>query len=467
VSFKFAVQKTGPNTYLLPQVGQMRVPALAFLSDELYDASEEGMWNQVASGASHEGVLSAHLMPDSHLGFGVPVGSVLVTDGTLIQAGSGYDISCGVLYLRVPGLSPEDVRDWGVRERWIREVEKRVATGVGSARPDQMKGYSSKKLLEVFHFGAKALGIRSDLCERQYIPVPKEFDPTLIEKAYARSMPQLGSLGGGNHFIELQVGTDGSVWVMIHTGSRGYGHQTAEHFYYEGAKVRGLPPNRREESWLRLTEEVGQNYWAHHNSAANYAIANRYAIALSIQETLQEVFKVEGDYFYDISHNLIQEETIVHPDGTTTKGYVHRKGATRAFPAGHPDLMGTRWETTGHPVLIPGSMFDGAAILFPQEGAYKSACSVNHGSGRLLGRGAANRKLKPEQDRIDSDMRNVERTFAGTTITGIVSNQEHIPLDECREVYKNLDVVLEVLVQENIAKIDRRMYPVANVKGCD
>ena len=467
MSYKYHAQKVGEAHYVLPRCGSMKVDAHAFFSDDLYAASEEDMWGQVANGASYEGVLSAQLMPDAHVGFGVPVGSVIVTDGTLIQAGSGYDISCGVFYLRVPGLTPEDVRDWSIRERWVREVEKRVALGRGSGRPSMMAGYSSKELLDVFHHGAKSLGIKADLCERQYIPVPKDFDPTKIERAYERALPQLGSLGSGNHFIELQVGTDGSVWVMVHTGSRGYGHQTAEHFYFEGAKARGLPANRREDSWVRLDEQVGQDYWAHHNSAANYAIANRYVIALAVQETLQEVFGVSGEYYYDISHNLIQEETIVNADGTTAKGFVHRKGATRAFPAGHPDLAGTRWEATGHPVLIPGSMFEGAAILFPQEGAYKSSCSVNHGSGRILGRGAANRKFKSEQDRIDSDMRNVERTFVGTTIKGIVSNHEHTPLDECGEVYKDLDTVLDVLEKEGIARIDRRMYPIANIKGSD
>lgn len=467
MSFKYHAQKVGAAHYVLPRCGSMKVEAHAFFSDDLYEASEESMWGQLASGASYDGVLSAQLMPDAHVGFGVPVGSVIITDGTLIQAGSGYDISCGVCCLKVSSLTPEDVREWAVRERWVHEVEKRVALGRGSGRPSMMAGYSSKELLDIFHHGAKPLGIKEDLCERQYIPVPKDFDPTKVERAYERALPQLGSLGSGNHFIELQVATDGSVWVMIHTGSRGYGHQTAEHFYFEGAQARGLPSNRREESWVRLDEQLGQDYWAAHNSAANYAIANRYAIALAVQETLQEVFGVLGEYYYDISHNLIQEETIVYPDGTTTKGFVHRKGATRAFPAGHPDLVGSRWEVTGHPVLIPGSMFEGAAILFPQEGAYKSSCSVNHGSGRLLGRGAANRKLKSEQDRIDSDMRNVERTFVGTVIKGIVSNQEHTPLDECGEAYKDLDTVLEVLEKEGIAKRHLRLWPIANIKGSD
>lgn len=171
--------------------------------------------------------------------------------------------------------------------------------------------------------------------------------------------------------------------------------------------------------------------------------------------------------YYEISHNLVQRETVRLPDGATTRGFVHRKGATRAFPAGHPDLRKTRWEKTGHPCLIPGSMLDGAAILFPLEGAYRSGFSVNHGSGRLLPRGEAKRDLASLHDDIDREMRTITRTFAGVPITGIVGNTERTPLDECGHVYKDLDAVLAVLTDEGIARVARRLYPVANIKGTD
>jgi tRNA-splicing ligase RtcB len=392
---------------------------------------------------------------------------VIVTDGTVIQAGSGYDISCGVLYLKA-NLNAGSVKGKYARERWVAEVEKRVATGVGSQRPKLMPEFDRSKVDSVLIYGAKALGIDASLCERQYIPVPENLDVRMIEKAYSRAQGQLGSLGGGNHFLELQVDeADGSVWVMIHCGSRGYGWQTAEHFFYEAAKVRGLSPKRREESWVRMNEDVGRAYWAHHNTAANYSIANRLVIAQGVREALQEVFNTDGEIYYDISHNLVQEETLVLPDGSTKRGFVHRKGATRAFPAGHPDLVGTRWAETGHPVLIPGSMYDGAAILFPEKDAYKTACSVNHGSGRRMARGDAKRKLEHKQLRIDNEMATVKRVFGGTPIEGIVQNHAHTPLDECGHVYKDLDAVLEVLVESGIARIDRRMYPIANIKGTD
>lgn len=468
MSFKYAAQKIGSNHYVLPKTGGMKVDAHAFLSEDLYQASEEEVWRQIAASASYEGVIGAYLMPDCHTGYGIPVGGVVVTDGTIIQSGSGYDISCGVLYMRVPGISASTVKGKYNRERWVTEVEKRVATGVGSNRPTLMPKIDRAKAEEVLRFGAKALGVSADLCERQYIPVPEGIDFKMVERAYDKVIPQLGSVGGGNHFIEMQVDRDdGSVWIMVHCGSRGYGWQTANHFFYEGAKVRGLPSNRREESWLKLDEQTGRDYWAYHNTAANFAVANRHVIVHGVREATQEVFNADVEVFYEISHNLVQEETLVLPDGTTKRGLVHRKGSTRAFPAGHPDLLGTPWETTGHPCCIPGSMYDGAAILYPEAGAAKSACSVNHGSGRILARGKAKKNLEHKQDRINDEMRDVKRDFNGVQIEGIVSNHKNIPLDECKHVYKDLDAVLEVLREENIARVAHRMYPVANIKGAD
>jgi tRNA-splicing ligase RtcB len=467
MSFKFRASMVSAGHYVLPKTADMKVDAHAFLSEALYDSSEEEMWKQLSAAASYEGVTGAYAMPDCHLGYGVPVGCVVVTDDVIIQAASGYDISCGVLYMRT-GLTAADVVDPGKRRLWMDEVEKRIATGVGSSRPDLMPRFSAKKGEEVLRYGARALGVRADLCERQYIPIPDDLDLDLIEKARSKVSDQLGSVGGGNHFVEMQVDAEsGEVFVMVHCGSRGYGWQTANHFFFEGAKLRGIARNRREDSWLRYDEPLGKEYWAYHNSAANFAVANRHIIAEGVVDSLQEVFGVGAELFYEISHNLVQQETLVLPDGTTKRGFVHRKGATRAFPSGHPDLVGTIWEKTGHPCLIPGSMYHGAAVLFAEPGAHVSACSVNHGSGRVLGRGAAKRQLEPLQDEINDEMRDVRRTFGGVEVRGILTNTRDVVLDECGHVYKDLDAVLDTLVSAGIAKVSRRMYPVANIKGID
>lgn len=252
---------------------------------------------------------------------------------------------------------------------------------------------------------------------------------------------------------------------MIHCGSRGYGYQVADHFFHEGGKLRGLALNQREKSYLHVDEPLGKLYWQHHNAAANYAIANRHQIVHGITEATEEVLKHTPKVYYEISHNMVQHETLPLPDGTITKGFVHRKGSTRAMPSNHPDLVGTPWEHTGHPCCIPGSMFTGAAILFAGPNAHASACSVNHGSGRVLGRNEAKRQLTSIQELIDEQMNTVERDFNGTKIIGIVSNHKHTPIDECHECYKDLDEVLQILEQEQIAIVSKRLYPVANIKG--
>lgn len=466
MSFLARVEKAGTARYVLPRTGDMNTDVVAFLDEGLFHQTDEALWRQAAEAACFPGAIGLYLMPDTHLGYSIPVGGVLVTDDTIVQGGSGYDISCGVVYLKVPDLHAEDVAPWDRRRDWVTAVEQRVATGLGSARPALARRVSGNLVEEVLRHGAKALGIATDLCERPEIPIADGFDSRRIPRAHGKARPQLGSVGGGNHFLEMQVDeADGSVWVMIHCGSRGYGWQTANHYFHEGAKLRGLPRNRREQSWLRADEPLGREYWEHHNSAANYAVANRWTIVEGVREATRAVFGVDVAPYYEISHNLVQEETLVLPDGTTQKGFVHRKGATRAFPAGHPDLVGTAWEGTGHPCLVPGSMLHGAAILFPKEGAYRSGCSVNHGSGRVMGRGQAKRELVHLHDDIDHEMRTVQRTLGGVEITGIVGNTQRTPLDECGHVYKDLDQVLGVLEAEGIAEVRHRLWPVANLKG--
>jgi tRNA-splicing ligase RtcB (3'-phosphate/5'-hydroxy nucleic acid ligase) len=469
MSHRQRLERQTDDHYVLPRAGGMRAEVHAFLSPQLLAQTDEALWQQAAQAASYPGILGLYLMPDTHLGYGIPVGGVAVTEDVIIQAGSGYDISCGVIYLQAPDLHASDVADEEKRRRWIHEVEQRIATGVGSHRPRRMPRFSEPQIEDILRYGAQPLGVDADLCERRYIAVDEAaLDTHRIARARDKAQPQLGSVGGGNHFVEMQVDRDdGSVWVMIHCGSRGYGWQTANHYFFAGAELRGLPKSRREESWLRADEPLGREYWAHHNSAANYAVANRHVIVRGVQQALEDVFFASGEVFYEISHNLVQQETLVLPDGTTKRGFVHRKGATRALPPGHPDLAGSVWETTGHPCLVPGSMYDGAAILYPLDGAYGSGCSVNHGAGRLLARGAAKRDLAPLQGRIDAEMRGVVRTLGGVEIRGIACNTQHTPLDECAHVYKNLDAVLGVLEREGIARVAHRLYPVANLKGTD
>ncbi len=474
MSFKAQVQQDGPNRFVLPRIKTMKVEARAFLSPDLFARTDDALWRQAFESASYEGVTGVYLMPDTHIGYGIPIGGVVVTEGTIIQSGSGYDISCGVVYMQVPGLGAEDVADPASRRHWIDEVELRIATGVGAPPTKLMATRSDRDLQEILRHGAQALGVPAEVCERQFIGVDEDAftgnkaarGSRQLRKAIGKALPQLGSVGGGNHFVEMQVDeASGQVWVMVHCGSRGYGWNLADYFFRAGAELRGLPPGQRERSHLYADEPLGREYWAWHNSAANYAVANRHTIVDGVRRATQAVYARDPQVFYEISHNLVQEETLVLPDGTTKRGFVHRKGATRAFPAGHPDLRGGRWETTGHPCLIPGSMFDGAAIVYPLQGAFESGCSVNHGAGRVMGRKQAKREFGGVQSTINAEMAEVTRTLGGVEVTGILSSHRNIPLDECAHVYKALDSVLQVLVDSGVARLEARLYPVANIKG--
>jgi tRNA-splicing ligase RtcB len=203
---------------VLPRADGMRADVHAFLSPALLAQTDEALWQQAAQAASYPGIVGLYLMPDTHLGYGIPVGAVAVTEDVIIQAGSGYDISCGVIYLQAPELHAEDVADEAKREEWIRAVESRIATGVGSHRPRHMPRFSEPEVEEILRYGAKPLGVDEDLCERQYIAIDEAaLDTDRIARARDKAQPQLGSVGGGNHFIEMQVDRDsGEVWVMVH-----------------------------------------------------------------------------------------------------------------------------------------------------------------------------------------------------------------------------------------------------------
>ncbi len=185
------VEESGGH-FVLPRSGEMRTEVHAFLSRSLFEQTDEKLWSQAAAAAAYPGAIAFYLMPDTHVGYGIPVGGVLVTDETIVQAGSGYDISCGVVYMKVPTLHAADVADWARRLRWIREVEQRVATGLGSHRPAQAPEVTGTLVDDVLLHGAKALAVSADLCERQYIPVDEGFVPRAVTRAYDEGRPPVG-----------------------------------------------------------------------------------------------------------------------------------------------------------------------------------------------------------------------------------------------------------------------------------
>lgn len=447
MSWKQTLEKVADAHYVLPRTKDMKCEAHLFLSDALLFGDdggggvEENVFGQLVNACSFPGAKRVVLTPDCHVGYGVPIGTAIATDGVLLPTAAGYDIGCGMVQLKT-SLTKEDVADTAQRRKWIDEVVKRIGVGVGQS--SSRGGVAGKKLNEVLRHGAQALGRHGDLTERAYLPVDDD-RVDVPERAWAKRS-QLGSLGGGNHFCEMQVDQDDKVWVMLHTGSRGFGWNIAKQFFVAGAELLKLGRHSEDHVWLDAESPLGRDYWNLHAMAANFAIANRLLIGEAVCEALEHVFGGHASVYYEISHNLIQKEG---------GQFVARKGTTRAFPARHPALKGSAWEHTGHPILIPGSMETGSAILFAREGAAQSLYSVNHGAGRRLSRSAAARTLS--QTETDARMKQL----------GVVLNTRQTPLDESGPCYKDLEAVLHAVEVAGLATVERRLTPIACIKGND
>ncbi|MCA1595925.1 MAG: RtcB family protein, partial [Chloroflexi bacterium] len=381
MSWKDLCQASGEGYYTLQE--GVEAPVRLFLSEKLFAEAEESLYPQIQAACRYPGVMEVVITPDTHHGYVVPVGCVIATDGTLLQAACGYDIGCGMMSFRstVPMAKGFDDR---LRRKFSEEVMNRVGIGVGKKGKHT---FTRSKFQEIIRRGAAALGYERGNSERDFIPIDDAWDPPA--HPVDRGLGQLGSLGGGNHFIELQHDQDGYLWVMVHTGSRGFGHGLATHFIQSGkAMLQKQGVNVRGGAEAVYFEPDSPLYFGYKNAVAaggNFAIANRLLIWEGVGTAFRRVFSQEPELVYEISHNLVQEEVLA--DGR--KAWIHRKGATRAFPAGHPMLDGTKWEKTGHPVLIPGSMGDQSFILTPKAGAEKALFSVNHGCGRRMSRSAA------------------------------------------------------------------------------
>jgi len=345
------------------------------------------------------------------------------------------------------------------RLEFNRAVMRRVEMGTGG-KSHRMGKVSENEFQNLVRGGAEyyvekyGASFDRSRAERHRIPVEDGWQiPWGGKGRPERGQEQLGSLGGGNHFIELQRSEQtGTIFVQVHTGSRGFGHGLATN-YFEMARAE--KPQEIRDIDLGYFTPDSEHYGDYLNAVAaggNFAILNRLIIYEGIAEAFREVFGSDLELIYEISHNLVQREE--HPQLGTV--WVHRKGATRAFPAGHPALQGTHWEKTGHPVLIPGSNKDWSYILRPLAGAERSGYSVNHGAGRRLSRGEAIRTLS--QRAIDDEYREA----------GILVNTDgRVPLDEAAPAYKSSQEVVEAVINAGLAEVEHRLWPLASLKGTD
>jgi tRNA-splicing ligase RtcB (3'-phosphate/5'-hydroxy nucleic acid ligase) len=441
----------GEGYYVLTQ--GVKVPVRIFMNPQLFEECEEEVFGQARAATEFPGVTDVVLTPDAHTGYVVPIGCVMATDGTLCQAPVGFDIGCGIAAL-LSDVPVEKGQDERLRLKFSQEVMSRVGMGTGKGSGYQV---DEKRFEEIVRTGATALGYSRNNSERDFIPVDDDWDIPHTPKS--RGLGQLGSLGGGNHFIELQHDQNGKLAVMIHTGSRGFGHGLASHFIEIGR--RRLMGEKRQTGGKKVSAEAvyfepDDRHWKGYKNAvaagANFAIVNRLLIMEEVSRAFRRVFGQEPELLYEISHNLAQEE--VQPDGR--RAWIHRKGATRAFPPGHAMLQGTRWEETGHPILIPGSMGDTSYILYALPGAEKSLFSVNHGCGRRMSRKAARDRFT--QSGVNRQMRD---------LNVMVNAGGDVPIDESPGCYKDASLVIDSVVSAGLARVAYELTPIASLKGKD
>jgi tRNA-splicing ligase RtcB len=459
-NWKHLARSIGQGYYELQTEDTGDVPVRLFLTPTLLNDAEDILYRQIVNATRFPGVRMVVITPDTHYGYGVPVGCVLITDGesgAVAMGPVGYDIGCGMMSaqsrVHAEAATPEKKLEFN------RAVMERVAFGAGgkSHRFGRVSEHEFENLVRggaeyyVEKYGATFDRSRA---ERHRIPVDDDWQiPWGGKGRPERGLEQLGSLGSGNHFIELQREEEtGALFVQVHTGSRGFGHGLATNYFELAREER---PDQMTDIDLGYFTPDSGHYADYLNAVAaggNYAILNRLIIFEQVAEAFRDVFGADLDLIYEISHNLVQREW--HPDFGEV--WVHRKGATRAFPAGHPALKDTFWEETGHPVLIPGSNKDFSYILRPLPGAVNSGFSVNHGAGRRLSRGAASRTLS--QRAIDDE-------YAAAGI--LVNTDGRVPLDEAAPAYKSSEEVVRAVVDAGLAEVVHKLWPVASLKGVD
>ena len=460
----------------------MKVPGLIYASQEMLESiREEQALEQVANVAFLPGIVGySFAMPDIHWGYGFPIGGVAamdIKDGVVSPGGVGYDINCGVRLLRT-SLSEAEVRP-RINEL-INALFLNVPSGLGSEGKIKV---SQKEMNQLMVEGAR-WAVKRGLGSEEDLDVTEEggclggADPSKVsDKAAKRGMPQAGTLGSGNHFLEVQVVKEifdshtasimgiteiGQILVLIHTGSRGFGHQVCtDHLrVMEGAVSKyGIKLPDRQLACAPIESSEGQDYLAAMACAANYAWANRQCIAHWVRESFSKIFgkspeKLGMRQVYDVCHNIAKiEEHIV--DGRKLRVCVHRKGATRAFPAGHKDTP-TRYKEIGQPVLVPGDMGRCSFVAVgTQEAMSESFGSTCHGAGRALSRGAARRSMQG---------RDVARELENRGITIKAGNIPSLA-EEASQAYKDITEVIEVVHQAGISRKVAMAIPMGVIKG--
>jgi tRNA-splicing ligase RtcB len=481
---KIPLEKVNDYMWRIPKYkSAMRVPGMVFANQALLEKmqTDRTLW-QCANVTQLPGIYKyAVTLPDGHEGYGFPIGGVAATDyenGVISPGGVGYDINCGVRLLSTT-LSEKEVRP--KLAPLAETIFRNVPSGLGSRRKDFTISPSDLEKLVVEGVQwliDRGLGWPEDAEHCEESGHMTNANPDKVSTtAKHRGLTQIGTLGSGNHFLEIQkvdkifnektakvfgIEHEGQVMVMIHCGSRGYGHQVCSDYLrvmeHAVQKYKITLPDR-ELACAPGNSNEAKDYIEAMACAVNYAFANRQAIMHWVRQSFQQVYHEDAEKFvlklvYDVAHNIAKVET--HKiDGGEKKVWVHRKGATRAFPAGHPDVPAD-YRSEGQPVLIPGSMGTSSWVLVGAEKAMDLTFgSTAHGAGRMMSRSAAKRQYWGGDIKAALEKRGIVVRAASTSVLA----------EEADLAYKNVDVVADVSDKIGIATKVARLVPLAVVKG--
>ncbi len=458
--------------------GDMKVPARAFLSEKMLgEAFKDKSLEQLVNVATLPGIINYSIaMPDMHEGYGFPIGGVAAMDiksGVISPGGVGYDINCGMRLLE-SDYEVKDIKPY--LENLATEIQKEVPSGLGRGRQLKLDIASINRILED---GAKRLveqgyGEKEDLenCESQG-KLPQADSSFVSDHAKNRGRDQVGTLGSGNHFLEIQKVEEifdenvakifglfqNQIVIMIHTGSRGLGHQIATDYIQTMMRAMsryGIELPDRELAACPINSVEGKNYFSAMACGANYAWANRQMIAYFIRKAWKSILGEKASSLiplYDVAHNIakFEKHTI---NGEEKEVLVHRKGATRAFP---PDSLEIpkKYLSIGQPVLIPGSMGTASYVLVGQKEGETAWFSTCHGAGRIMSRHEATRRVSGAE--IVKELEQKGIIVKCCSFRGIA--------EEAPMAYKNVDEVVEVVHNAGLSRRVVRLVPLAVIKG--
>ncbi len=457
----------------------MLVPARIYATQTILQSMDAGVFEQVTNVACLPGIRRYALcMPDGHWGYGFPIGGVAAFDvrsGVISPGGVGYDVNCGMRLIRTD-LTQEDVQPH--LDRLMTELFRRVPAGVGASGFVRLNRSSFE---QVMTNGARwcieqGFGWHRDLEAMEERGCITGADPSKVsDPAVSRGINQLGTLGSGNHYLEVQVVASdrvfdketASTWgitghdqivVMVHCGSRGFGHQVASDYLkvFERAMRRyGISVKDQQLACAPFTSTEGQDYFSAMNCAANTAFANRQVITHQIREAFAAVFgrsaeEMGMELVYDVAHNIAKVER--YPEGELV---VHRKGSTRALGPGSSELP-PRYRTTGQPVICGGSMETGSYLLVGTQKAVRDTfASTMHGAGRTMSRAQAKKTVRGEQ--IQKQMKQRGILVKAVSMSGLA--------EEAGIAYKNISEVVETVDRAGITKTVAELRPIGNIKG--